>query len=423
MHKKIILKNGIRLILSPRRDTKSVTILVLFKAGSRNESDESAGVAHFLEHLMFKGTKKWPTTLDLSAVLDGVGAEFNAFTSKDYTGYYVKIAEDKVKIAIDFLADILIHSKFDKDEMNKERGVILEELKMYEDNPMMLLNDILEEVMYKNSSLARLVIGSRETISKISREQLLKFKDEFYCPNNVIVGVAGKMNQASTIDLVKEYFGKLKASKLCASSFESYVDTQLEPRIKIVYKKNEQVNIGLGLVGYHYQDERLLALNLLGIILGGSMSSRLFINVREKKSLAYYISASVGSYQDTGSFMIEGGFNKMKVKDAIRAVLSELKKIKTNGVTGEELHRAKEFLRGKLILNLEDSRSIAEWSVKQEMFRGEILTVKQKLNLIDKVSLRDIHKVAQDIFKTEKLSLAMIGNVKNEKQYLSILKI
>ncbi len=422
MYKIKTLKNGLRLILSPLKETKAVTVLVLVGVGSRYEQKNINGVSHFIEHMMFKGTKKRPTSLDISKELDGVGANFNAFTSKDHTGYYIKIASDKIELAFDLLSDMIFNSKFELEELNKERGVIVEEINMYEDNPLFYISHLFEETVFGNHPLGWQISGPKQVIKKVTRKQILDYKDSFYQPKNMLVTVAGKFEQNKVNNLANKYFISQIKSKQTKTPKKIKIE-QKKPQLNLKYKETQQVHLSLGFPAYSYFNKNYYALSLLTIILGGNMSSRLFTEIREKRGLAYYIKADISSYQDTGIFTVQAGLDKQRIDSAIEVILSELKKVRTNGVTSKELKAAKEYLKGKIILELEDSENIADWYSKQELLLHKILTPEQRLKKVFAVNLSNIKRAAADVIKENKLNMAIIGPYKDKKKFQKLLKI
>ncbi|HUT22300.1 MAG TPA: pitrilysin family protein [Candidatus Bipolaricaulota bacterium] len=401
------LKNGAKLILVPSNETKAVSVMAIFGVGSRYESEKINGASHFIEHLMFKGTEKRPNTLAISKELDSVGAEFNAMTAKDWTAYYIKIDSEKIDLAVDVLSDMLLNSKFDENEINRERGVIVEEINMYEDNPLMYIEDLLEQCIFDGNPLGWQISGPREVIKTVSRQELLDYKNAFYQPNNLVIAVSGKFP-----DDIKEKIEKafsFEATSQEPPEFSKFVFDQTEPKLMIKKQATEQVQLAFGFPGFPYGDDRVFALYLLAIILGGNMSSRLFINIRERKGLCYFIRSYINIYKDTGNLIVQAGLDKNRIKEAISLILDELKKIRDGRVTEDELKDAKQFLRGKVILHLEDSSEAAEWFAKQAALTGEILTPEQKFALFDKVTVEDVEKVAKEVLLKRFLNLALIG--------------
>ena len=416
MYKKQTLKNGIRLITAPLKETQTASLIVMVKVGSRYEIDRDGGLAHFVEHMMFKGTKRRPNTLALSKELDGVGAEYNAFTSKDVTAYFIKADSRHLPLAIDMLSDMLLHSKLEASEIEKEKGVIVEEINMYEDNPLMYVEEMLEEVMFSGNPLGRMIAGSRETVRAVKRTQMAAFKNKYYQGRNVVIGLAGNFLPAQ-VEEVKKKFSFLAGSK---KNFTKIKISQKSPRVKVKFKETEQVQLALGWPAYSYSDERIYPLQLLSVILGGNMSSRLFINVREKNGLAYFVHSGVNVYEDTGSLVIQAGLDKTRMDLAIKTILAETEKIK-HAISAVELKRAKDFVSGKVALDLEDSLSIARWYASQETMTGKTMTPQEKLARLGKVTIKEIQQVAKEIFDKKRLSLAIVGPFKDEKKFRKLI--
>lgn len=411
------LKNGMRVHLVPFAGTEATTVLVLTKVGSRYENERVLGGSHFIEHLMFKGTKKHPKTIDISRKLDRYGAEFNAYTGKDLTGYYVKIDGSKTKIAIDLLHDMLFHSKFDSKEMNKERGVIIEEIKMYEENPIMHLEDLLEYAMFDGSPLGKNIAGTAETMTEMKRSDLIKFRDEYYAPGEMVLAVAGNLPK-NVMKIIENSFGKVKPQKE-PGSFLPFGDLPERdtPRIERQYKPLEQIQIALGFPTPGRGHTDTPAMKLMAHILGGSMSSRLFIEVREKRGLCYNVRSSVDAYEDVGALVIRAGLDAKRLTEAMNTIFKELKKIQ-KGVSPDELKEAKDHFEGSLKLSLENSSNKAEFFGRQEIYFNEVLTPEDKIKKYKEVGLADIKRVAREIINNKKLSIAAIGPYKTDSALL-----
>jgi len=422
MYQKTKLKNGLTLVTAPLRETKAVTILVLLPVGSRYEIRNINGASHFIEHLMFKGTKRRPTSLDISKELDSVGAEYNAFTSKDHTGYYIKIAASKIELAFDLLSDMLFDSTFAVEEIKKERGVIIEEINMYQDNPLIYLGALFEKTIFGDNSLGWIISGPKEVIKKISRRQILNYKNKFYQPAKMILTVSGNFNKTKVLALAKKYFGNNHSQKE-KSRYKKIKISQNKPKIELFFKATKQVQLGLGFPSYSLNDPRIYPLYLLAVILGGNMSSRLFTIVREKYGLAYYIKADFTAYQDVGALLIQAGLDKVRINQAIGLILAELKTIRDQGVTDKELESAKEFLKGKLVLDLEDSENVADWYGKQELLLNKIYTPEEKIKKVFAVKKEQIKKIAQELIQEQKLNLVLIGPFKQKEKFRKLLKL
>ncbi len=423
MYTKHTLSNGLRVILSPQHDTKSVTLLVLYGVGSRYEKKRVNGISHVVEHMMFKGTPKRPNTLAISKELDAVGAEYNAFTGKDYTGYYIKIEASHLPMAMDMLSDMLLNSKYDAKELEREKKVICEEIHMYKDNPLMHIDTLLEMELFKGSSLGWDIAGDDASVTGMSREDLVAYRGQFYVPDNACVGLAGNYDP-EILTAVEKHFGEAvwkKGGKV--TPFKKHVyDVQKKPKVVVEFKDSEQVQCALGFPAYEYTHKDAPALTLLATILGGTMSSRLFIQVRERLGLAYTIRASVQNYQDTGMVMIQSGLDKTRIQKAITVILKELETMKEKGVTEGELSRAKDHLKGKLALRLEDSEAVVSWYLNQEILTDETLTPEQKMDTIYAVTSADIKRVAKDVFKKSKMTVAVIGPFKDKSVIEKMVK-
>lgn len=419
MYQKIDLANKSRLILAPLQETLTANILVMAKVGSRHEKKWQNGASHFIEHLMFKGTKKRPNTLAIARELDGVGAEYNAFTSKDYTGYYIKADAKHLDLAVEVLADMLLNSKFDSQEVAREKKVIIEEINMYEDNPLMYVEDLLEGAMFRGTSLGRLIAGTRQTVGGLTRDQLVDYKDKFYQGPNLVIGLAGRFADRQ-VESIKRIF-KFKARGKFNQTRPINIK-QNQPRLKVYFKETEQVQLAIGFPAYQYSHPRIYALRLLSVILGGNMSSRLFLRVREREGLAYFVRSSLNIYEDTGGLIIQAGLDKMRIERAVKLILTELKKFRDRGPTQEELKRAKEFVAGKIALDLEDTSGLALWYAKQALLTKEILTPSALVKKINAVSRDQMLRAAREVINFRRLNLAVIGPFKSAKAFSYIIK-
>ncbi|MFA5946584.1 MAG: pitrilysin family protein [Patescibacteria group bacterium] len=416
------LKNGARVVLSPYGGTEAATILVMFKVGSRDEDLKVWGGSHFIEHLMFKGTKKRPETMDITRELDQYGAEFNAYTGKDLTAYYVKITAERLPVAVDLLEDMLFHSKFDGKEMAKEKKVIQEEIKMYEENPIMHLEDMLEEAMFDGHVLGRNIAGTGETMTKMKRDDVIKYRDQFYVPENMVVIVSGKVPK-DILKLLESGFGKIPHAK--RAMFENvYLPGKHQASVlRRQEKPLEQIQVALGfpIPGRAHDDS--YAIKVLATILGGTMSSRLFIQVREKRGLCYTVRANAEQYDDVGLLSVRAGLDAKRLPLAAKTIIAELKKMAKDGVTSKELSDAKEHWRGALTLQLEDSSARAEFFGRQELFEGKVETLDARMNRVNAVKAGDIKRVAREYLNPAKMSLAVIGPYKTDAEVLKMFGI
>ncbi len=412
------LKNQLPVILIPMKGAASMTMQVFVHVGSRYEPKELNGSSHFIEHLMFKGTKKRPNTQKISTELDRYGAEYNAFTSKDCTSYYIKMDAAHTPLAVDLLHDMLTNSLFDSGEIDRERGVIIEEINMYEDNPGTQMMDLLEEALFPENALGWNIAGPRDVIRSVTREQLLGFRDAYYIPSRMVIALAGNVSE-DVLPLLEKTFGRIKEPRqLEDRSFEPFQADRFPDGLSLMFreKKIEQVQLGMAFHGFPIGDPRLPAVALLSNILGGTMSSRLFTEVRERRGLCYSIHSGHQGYQDTGMFDIVAGLEKKRVKEAIQVIWDELDKLQTTLVTKDELARAKDHRHGKLALAFEDSATRADWYGKQFTFQGKIETPEERLEKIDAVSASDIREAARALFQRDRYAASLVGPFSNEKE-------
>ncbi|MEK7598565.1 MAG: pitrilysin family protein [Patescibacteria group bacterium] len=420
-YKKIKLSNGLRIILAPMQETQTATALVMIGVGSRYEKESEAGLSHFIEHMFFKGTKKRPTTLHISEEMDAIGGEFNAFTSKDVTAYYAKADSKHLKTALDVIADIYLNSKMDSLEIEKEKGTIIQEINMREDNPMGDVGDVFEKLLYKKNSLGRYVIGYKKTVASFQRKNFMDYLKRFYVANDTVISVAGKFNEKEVMSQLKKYFRRMKKGK--KPPLRGIAEKQKSPEAKIKFKKTDQTHFILGNRAYPENHKDRFVLALLSIILGGNMSSRLFIEIREKRGLAYYIRTNVDAYQDCGYLATQAGVEHKNFALAVKTILSEYKKIATERVAEKELQMAKDYIKGRSVMGLESSNEVAMFFITQEIRKQKILTIQEIFRRIDKVTPSDILRVAGDIFQSNKLNLAVIGPHKSKKDLEILLKI
>lgn len=421
MFKRIVRPDGSVLLLVPKKDTQAITFEVIYKVGSRQENLRNNGVSHFVEHLMFKGTVKRPKTIDISKELDGIGAEYNAFTGKEHTGYYITADSSHLPLAMDMLSDMLYQSKFEATEMDRERGVIVEEINMYEDNPSFFVEEIFEDLLFKGSTLGKPIAGPREVIKTISRQNLYQYYQNHYYNGNAVIGVAGNFSEAKLQTLLKKYFPISK--KQARNKIEKVGRfVQARPRIKLINRNLEQVQLIVGFRSLPSTDKRFMVLKVLGNILGGTMSSRLFLQIREKMGLCYFIKAEVGGYEDISSFAVHSGLNKDKIYEALTMIKAELDRVKKEGVSADELQKAKDNIRGRLILRLESPTSYLNFLAAQELWNQNIKDLPATLAALDKITVNQVNNLAKDVIDWSKSNLAIIGPFENEDKFLKILK-
>ncbi len=420
MYKKTTLKNGLRIITVPQKGTQAVTVLVLSGTGSKYESKKINGISHLLEHLLFKGTKKRPDQISIAEPLDRVGGIYNAFTGEDYTGYYAKVDSKHLDLALDVISDIYLNSKLEAKEIKKEKNVIIEEINMYYDHPSSYVQSLWNKVLYGDQPAGWDIAGTKESVLGITRKQLFDYMSLQYNAQNTIVCIAGNVSN-SIEEKVKKTFGKIKKENEVEKPLVD--DSQNEPKVLIKHKETDQTHFVLGARGYNLNHPDKYILELIGLILGGMMSSRLFIEVREKLGLAYYIRANVSSDPNSGFLAIQAGVDNTRIDKAVKVILREFRKLKNKKISSNELNKAKDHFKGKMALLFEASDARASYYAAQELLEGKILTPNQLYGKINKITAEDILKVSKDVFKSNKLNLALIGPFKDKKRFKKLLKL
>ncbi|MBU2101661.1 insulinase family protein [Patescibacteria group bacterium] len=419
--KKTVLDNGLRIIVAPQKDNPAVTVLVLVSTGSKYETKELNGISHFLEHMVFKGTEKRPKAIDISTELDSIGASYNAFTDFEMTGYYAKVDKDHFDKALDVVSDIYLGQVFDKEEIDKERGPVIEEINMIEDAPMRKIYYRFDGLLYGDQPAGWDIAGPKEVIQKIQREDFLKYKKDHYVASSTVVIVAGAVDAEEATEKIKEIFKDIptgdKKDKLPVK------EEQSSPGLLIEDKDTEQSHLILGVRSYDIEDERKYALNVLAEVLGGGMSSRLFQKVREEMGAAYYVGAGSRELTDHGKFIARAGANNSLLFDVVEAILEEFRRMKVELVEEKELQKAKDHFIGGLMLGLETSDEVAGYYGQQEILVGDLMKPDKLADKIREVTAEDVREVAKDIFQNNKLNLAVIGPSIDEERLKSILKI
>ncbi|MDP3975929.1 MAG: pitrilysin family protein [bacterium] len=413
------LDNGLRVITSPV-PSDSITLLVLVGAGSRYETEDINGISHFIEHMFFKGAKRFKNTKEVSEAIDGVGGVFNAFTGKEYAGYYVKLAKENKKVAFDVVSDMLINPTFDPAEIDKERGVIMEELNMYQDTPMYQIGWDFEKVLFGNQPMGWDQIGTKQLIKSVTREQFQDYHRQLYSSDNTVISVAGNIEHQEILDLVNQYFQfQLTEKKRRWADFEGY---EKEKRVIMQAKKTEQAHLCIGFPGYPTTHPDYFAEKLLSIALGGNMSSRMFLNVREAQGLCYYINSTIDDYSDCGHFSTNAGVDVKRIDQAVISIVKEYKELKNSPkIEAAELKKSKSYLYGKLVINLEDSQEVAHLIGKQALLGEGIKTLGDLHQLINAVTLEDIERVAMDIMDSSKMKLAYIGPERSQDSFEKLM--
>ena len=421
MFNKQKLSTGLRVITAPMKNTKTVTFLIVFGVGSKFESTRNAGVSHFLEHMFFKGTRKRPNPKIITEYLEEIGGEYNAFTSKEYTGFYAKVASQHAKRGFDMISDILLHSKFAAQDIDRERGVILEEMRMYQDTPMSYVGDVFEKCMYGNQPAGRLIIGNEKSITGMKRSDFVDYYHQHYTASNAVACVAGDIGDNQAAGLTEKYFKGL--SRKAVGRRQPVKENQRRPAFQLHQKDTDQAHVVLGFRAFDTFDQRKYPLGLLSVIMGGGMSSRLFMSVREKLGLAYYIGCDNQTYTDSGYLGVHAGLDKNKIEKALQVILTEFIKVRDEGVSQKELKKAKEYIKGRTLMGLETSNNYASWLTMQEVLTGRIKTIQEKFAKIEAVTEADIQKVAKQVIADSKLNLAVVGPYKEEDKFRKLLNI
>lgn len=422
MFKKTTLPNGLRVLFVPQTGAKSVTVLVLVEAGSKYEVKELNGISHFLEHMMFKGTSRRPSPLAIATELDRIGGQSNAFTSHEYTGYYAKADASHLDLILDIISDVFLNSLFAVPEMEREKGVVIEEMNMYYDLSQEYIGMVLwPQLLYGDQPAGRPVIGTKETIRRLSRDDLLKYVSDHYLSPKTVVVVAGDINEENISERVTSYFAPITTNP--GQPKPPVKEEQDKPQALVHFKKTDQTHLLLGVRAFNVFDERKYALEVLNVVLGVGMSSRLFQKLREQMGAAYYVRSGVDLLTDHGYLAASGGFDHRKVEDVIRASLEEFIRLTREPVPENELTKAKEHIRGALILNTETTDELASFFGPQEILTRETLTPDELLAKIQAVQQEDIQKVAQDIFKEHSLNLALIGPFEEKTRFENLLRL
>ena len=416
---KTVLPSGLRIITVPMADNPSVTVLVMVEAGSKYETKEISGVSHFLEHMVFKGTPRRPKASDISRELDSMGAHFNAFTAQEYTGYYAKADTRHLDAVVDIIADMYQHPLFDEKEMAKEKGVIIEELRMYNDLPQQHVQDVLASLLYGDQPAGWPVIGDEKTIAGFKREDLLKYRSAHYVGAATTVIVSGSFDEATIIPKIEKAFAGVSVAKKHPKS--PVRESQDKPAIKIEPKQTDQTHLVMAVRTFPINDKRMPVMQVLSTVLGGSMSSRLFSKMRDELGICYYIRASHEPSTDHGDLAIAAGVDNSRVEEAVKVVLSECARLKSQPIPADELKKAKDYVSGTTALELETSEARAEFCGFQEILKKKIESPDDLIAKVNAVTSADVQKLAKEIFVDSGLNLALIGRTE-EKALKPLLK-
>jgi len=421
LYQKTVLPNGVRVVTSRMDHVRSASLILYFRVGSRYESDEQAGISHFLEHMVFKGTERRPDPIMLTQEIEGVGGILNAATSRESTNYWVKVPSAHLARAFDVLADMLRHSTFDPEELEKERFVIIEEIRGILDTPDDLIHDVIDELVWDGQSVGRPVIGSVETVSAITRDDLFTYLRTQYRPDRLVIAAAGDIHHEQVVELAEQYFGDLPASDV--NTFVQAEVRQQEPRVRLLTRPTEQAHLCVAVPALPYTDDRRYVQDMIDAVLSSGMSSRLFQEIRERLGLVYEVYGYFREYADVGQGVVYAGTDPARVEQTIEAILREFDKLRREPVPADELERTKELRRGRIVMGLEDSRAVAGWIGSQEAVFGEILTPEEVMARIDAVTAEQIQELATELFRPDVLNLAIVGPYEADSHFRSLLHL
>jgi predicted Zn-dependent peptidase len=412
------LPNGARLLTAPMAHVQSTSCFLMFAAGSRYETAETNGIAHFAEHMFFKGTERRPTARQIAGEIDSIGGEFNAFTGKEYTGYYVRCAAEHAPVAFDVLIDMIKHSRFDADEIEREKGVIIEEMNMYFDTPRDYLSGLYEQLVYGDQPLGWDIIGRKETVRGATRETFLGYLDRWYKPSRLVIGVGGKLDDA-LLERVEELATEFTPGE--AEGPDPAVLDGRPERVRLQTKQSDQAHVTVGVRSYPLVHPDRYPLQLLSTILGGGMSSRLFTEVRERRGLAYYVYGMNNSYTDAGSLFAQAGVDINRIDQAVTTIVDELRRIADEAVPSDELEKARNFTKGRFVLQLESPHGTIQFGLRREVLEGRTAEPTEVLEELDAVTAEDVQRVAQDLIGEKRLYLAAIGPLDDPERFEKLL--
>ena len=420
MFTKTVLSNGLRVLTDAMPHTRSVSISLYLGAGSRYESSEQAGISHFVEHMLFKGTAKRPRPEDVSGVIESVGGIQNAATDRELTVYWCKVAKPHFPQALDVLLDMVHHSLFDPEEVDKERNVILEELSQVQDSPPELVSLLIDETLWPDQPLGRDVGGSKETVSGISRAMLVAYREQQYDARNAVLSVAGDVVHQEVLEAVEATLADWRSGQ--PAPFHPAQNGQTSPRLKLLKRKTEQAHLCLALPGVSSLHPDRYVLALLNVVFGEGMTSRLFLEIRERRGLAYDVHSYVSHFLDAGAITVYAGVDPKNAADTVQAIIDLLFRLR-DGVSEAELAKVRELVKGRLLLRMEDTRAVSSWMGGQELLMGHVKTVDEVAALVDKVTVEDMSRVARSLIKEDQLNLAVVGPFRSERPFSRLIHV
>ena len=418
---KSTLPNGVRVVTGPMTGVRSASLIFYYNIGSRYEPAPIAGVAHFLEHMLFKGTERRPDPMTISEEIESVGGMLNAATGRESTSYWCKVPSTHFALAFDVLADMLRNSTFDGTELDKERKVIFEEIRSVQDIPEDLVHDLIDQLIWGDDAVGREIAGSEETVGNIDRATMVDFWQRNYSPERLVVAAAGDVRHEEVVELTERFFGDLRPQG-APDIFLPATVTQQQPRVLVQNRETEQAHLCIGFPALSYHDERRHAQATIEAVLSAGMSSRLFQEIRERRGLVYSVYSYFRGYEDVGQGVVYAGTDIERVEETIEAVIGELQKVRDIPIPADELENSKTLRKGRLLMGLEDSRSVASWIGSQEATYGEIKTPEEIMELIDAVTAEDVQAVATEILTTNRLSMTLIGPYQDPAAFDSLLQ-
>ena len=421
-YEKSTLANGVRVVTGPMTGVHSASLIFYYNVGSRVEPANIAGVSHFLEHMLFKGTERRPDPMTISEEIESVGGLLNAGTGRESTSYWCKVPSTHFPLAFDVLADMLRNSTFDATELDKERKVIFEEIRSVQDVPEDLVHDLIDEVVWGDDPVGREIAGSEKSVGNIDRDSMVDFWSRNYGPDRLVIAAGGNVRHEDVVDLAETYFGDLPPAKN-ADTFTKAVVTQDAPRVRLVTRDTEQAHLCLSFPAISYLDERRFVQSTIESILSSGMSSRLFQEIREKRGLVYSVYGYFRGYEDVGQGVVYAGTDVDRVEETVQAIVGELKKLRDIPVPAQELENTKTLRKGRLLMSLEDSRSVASWVGSQEATYGEILTPEQIMKRIDAVTVEDVQTLAGELIRSDRFNLALIGPYESQDAFAELLSL
>ena len=420
IYHKTTLANGVRVVSGPMSGVRSASLIFYYGVGSRFERPAISGMSHYLEHMLFKGTELRPDPMQISQEIEGIGGILNAATGREATNYWAKVPSTHFGLSFDVLADILNNSVIDETELDKERSVIVEEIRSIYDSPEDLVHEVIDEVVWGDQGVGRSIAGTEDTVGAIDRAGMVDFWRRNYTPSRLVIAAGGEIDHEEAVALTEKHFGDLKEDKP-ADEYERAAINQTESRVHLIERETEQAHLCISMPAIPYTDERRYVQGTIEAVLSSGMSSRLFQEIREKRGLVYSVYGYFRPYEDVGQGVFYAGTDLERVEETVEALIEELRKMRDVPLPADELQRTKDLRKGRLLMGLEDSRSVASWVGSQELTYGEIRTPEEVMEKIDEVTIEQVQELAQEIFREDLLSLALVGPYSDPAPFTSLL--